>query len=111
MPDPLLDYLQQQQPDRVVLLDGDARRCRICNCTQDHACLDPEHGACWWVEDDLCSHCGVPAIVAGEYDRLQAIITDNWATADGAAELRRWGRKARTALRRASQVDPKAFEI
>lgn len=29
------------------------RRCRVCGCTDDHACL----GGCWWVEADLCSAC------------------------------------------------------
>lgn len=27
--------------------------CRACGCTQDHAC----DGGCYWVEEDLCSHC------------------------------------------------------
>ena len=30
------------------------RRCRICGCTGDNACLP--YG-CYWVEDDLCSEC------------------------------------------------------
>ncbi len=29
------------------------RRCRVCGCTDDNACL----GGCYWVEDDLCSEC------------------------------------------------------
>ena len=29
------------------------RRCRVCGCTQNHAC----EGGCWWVEYDLCSAC------------------------------------------------------
>ncbi|QAT44140.1 hypothetical protein EQM06_09660 [Aminipila luticellarii] len=29
------------------------RKCRVCGCTQDHACP----GGCYWVEDDLCSKC------------------------------------------------------
>jgi NTP pyrophosphatase (non-canonical NTP hydrolase) len=31
------------------------RKCRICGCTQNHACP----GGCYWVEDDLCSQCAV----------------------------------------------------
>lgn len=31
--------------------------CRICGCTQERACVDDEHGPCWWVQEDLCSHC------------------------------------------------------
>lgn len=27
--------------------------CRVCGCTDDHAC----EGGCWWVEPDLCSAC------------------------------------------------------
>lgn len=29
------------------------RTCRICGCTDDHACP----GGCYWVEEDLCSEC------------------------------------------------------
>ena len=29
------------------------QRCRVCGCTWDNACP----GGCYWVEDDLCSHC------------------------------------------------------
>ena len=37
--------------------------CRQCGCVQDEACWSDEYGACWWVEDSLCSHCemGLPA--------------------------------------------------
>jgi len=31
--------------------------CRVCGCTENRACFHPDHGACWWVEYDLCSHC------------------------------------------------------
>ncbi|MDF2854335.1 MAG: hypothetical protein K0Q87_186 [Neobacillus sp.] len=32
--------------------------CKICGCTDDHACIK-EHGPCWWVDEDhtLCSGC------------------------------------------------------
>ncbi|MBP3037963.1 hypothetical protein J9303_00380 [Bacillaceae bacterium Marseille-Q3522] len=32
--------------------------CRICGCTDDHACMT-RFGPCWWVDDDhtLCSAC------------------------------------------------------
>jgi hypothetical protein len=30
-----------------------ARTCRVCGCTDDHAC----EGGCYWVEADLCSKC------------------------------------------------------
>lgn len=29
------------------------RSCRICGCTDDHACA----GGCFWVSEDLCSAC------------------------------------------------------
>jgi hypothetical protein len=29
------------------------RKCRVCGCTEDHACP----GGCYWVEEDLCSEC------------------------------------------------------
>lgn len=33
--------------------------CKICGCTDTNACVHPDFGACWWVDDDheLCSHC------------------------------------------------------
>ena len=35
--------------------------CKICLCTQMHACPDPETGTCYWVKEDLCSACASPA--------------------------------------------------
>jgi hypothetical protein len=32
---------------------GGEPRCRVCGCTDDHAC----EGGCYWVEEDLCSAC------------------------------------------------------
>lgn len=37
----------------LVEIKQDLRRCRICGCTDDNACM----GGCYWVEDDLCSSC------------------------------------------------------
>ena len=31
--------------------------CRVCGCHQLDACFHPEYGNCFWVEEDLCSHC------------------------------------------------------
>lgn len=36
----------------------DKRRCRVCGCTQFHACP----GGCYWVEYDLCSQCRYAAM-------------------------------------------------
>lgn len=33
------------------------RFCRECGCTEFDACTHPEHGNCWWVGPNLCSHC------------------------------------------------------
>lgn len=41
-------YAQHPEPERA---------CRICGCTELDACIHPDHGSCWWVEADLCSHC------------------------------------------------------
>ena len=30
--------------------------CRVCGCWEYAACSD-DCGECWWVDDDLCSHC------------------------------------------------------
>lgn len=34
-------------------IDGTLRRCRVCGCTDEHACP----GGCSWIENDLCSAC------------------------------------------------------
>jgi hypothetical protein len=39
--------------EATEMIDGPIRTCRICGCTDDHAC--PE--GCSWVEEDLCSAC------------------------------------------------------
>lgn len=39
----------------------DERACRVCGCTELNACVSERHGPCWWVEDDLCSHCDMKA--------------------------------------------------
>ena len=38
--------------------------CRVCGCTEGHACTNPTHGNCWWVDasETLCSHCALPEI-------------------------------------------------
>lgn len=37
----------------ALRLAAAVRACRVCGCTDDHACP----GGCWWVEGDLCSTC------------------------------------------------------
>ena len=41
---------------RTIDPDPD-RRCRICGCHDYDACIHPEHGNCYWIEEDMCSHC------------------------------------------------------
>lgn len=96
------------ETDLVIHADHAARRCRVCGCTDDHACVDPEFGACWWVEADLCSHCGEPAIVAAVYDRLHP--ANGPLTIMSEAMLLVWAARARAALGRATKVDPDEFE-
>jgi hypothetical protein len=41
-------------------------KCRICGCTDDHACYDPDLGVtCGWAEPDLCTFCSA-AMVSDE---------------------------------------------
>lgn len=35
------------------VFDKDPRFCKVCGCSQDHACA----GGCYWVTSDLCSNC------------------------------------------------------
>ena len=44
----------------MVLLDRDlGSKCRSCGCSELNTCRGGPVGACWWVEDDLCSFCVV----------------------------------------------------
>ncbi len=95
-----------------TLLGAAEQRCRVCGCSQDHACIDDEHGPCWWVEPDLCSHCGEPAIVAGDYDRMAEIVGGDRPFTKPELDLfLLWMRRARASLGRASTTSPDAFEI
>jgi len=33
------------------------RKCRVCGCTDDNACINEYGEPCHWVETDLCSNC------------------------------------------------------
>jgi len=55
---------EQCQPEPVhrwelpQLQRAQVRRCRVCGCSEDNACIDPDTGEpCYWVEPDLCSAC------------------------------------------------------
>jgi hypothetical protein len=43
------------------------RRCRVCGCTDDKACVDLQ-GACYWAAEDLCSLCARRMAARGAYD-------------------------------------------
>lgn len=109
MPDPILD-----DERAAPLLSTGHRKCRVCGCTQFRACVDPEHGPCWWVEGDLCSHCGEPAIVAAEFDRMADAMIAAGDRPVSQAELDQffgWMRKARVALQHAATSAPDTFEL
>lgn len=38
--------------------------CKVCGCTDNDPCHNPDYGNCWWVDDthELCSHCADPEI-------------------------------------------------
>lgn len=58
---PLLDRAMAERQVAEEMGLADERECRVCGCTEENACLEPEVGACVWVEDDLCSACADPA--------------------------------------------------
>lgn len=45
--------------ERISKVHGvnNKRTCRICGCNEFDACYHEDHGNCWWVAPDLCSHC------------------------------------------------------
>lgn len=60
--------------------DG-ARICRDCGCWELNACWNEDRGACWWAEDDICSHCMNAAereaeIIPELGDKVEAVVPD-----------------------------------
>ena len=47
-----------------LLRTGEAAACRVCGCSWNDACHSEKDGSCWWVADDLCSHCPTPKVAA-----------------------------------------------
>jgi hypothetical protein len=47
---------RDRQRRKIPLIDGPCGPCRVCGCTDDHACMTSE-GPCHWVGSDLCSAC------------------------------------------------------
>ena len=48
-------FFFKQWGEWIVPFDGE-RACRVCGCTDQWACLGI-FDACYWIEEDLCSHC------------------------------------------------------
>ena len=58
---PLMDSASATGPP-----DDSWPTCRTCGCWEYNACYTPAHGPCYWVENNLCSHCpadGKPLIL------------------------------------------------
>ena len=51
----MMDVREEMMPRDPA--PSDVQSCRVCGCWFWDACWDDEKGACWWVEEDLCSHC------------------------------------------------------
>jgi len=47
------------------LQQANVRRCRVCGCTEDNACMTPD-GPCCWAEEDLCSSCAAEMELIGD---------------------------------------------
>lgn len=39
-------------------------KCRVCGCTFNNPCYHPDHGFCWWADEEetICSHCAFEEI-------------------------------------------------
>ena len=50
--------------------------CRVCGCTDNDPCLNPEYGNCWWVDDthELCSHCADETIANDPAHSIVSIV-------------------------------------
>ena len=61
-------------PDPIRLLSEltitEVKTCRVCGCTDSHACIASE-GPCHWVEEDLCSACVGKVLQRGPVPRGQ----------------------------------------
>jgi len=55
-------------PSSVLPVDAEAaaepRRCHICGCDDDHACMDSDGRPCHWVAGNLCSACAAKQALA-----------------------------------------------
>lgn len=47
-----------------LIPENSYRVCQKCGCTDNRPCTHPDHGTCWWIDDnhDHCSHCYIDEI-------------------------------------------------
>lgn len=50
-------YWHRNHDDTLSITAGAPRRCRVCGCTDDKACVAKGRSRCHWIADDLCSAC------------------------------------------------------
>lgn len=51
------DCLARAQHHLECTEEAGVRRCVTCGCTDQRGCWDEALGSCWWVAENLCSHC------------------------------------------------------
>ena len=62
---------------RLIFAKRERGVCRICGCTWDNPCYNPDFGCCWWwdAEETICSHCADKAIFRDP--RTDHCVNDN----------------------------------
>jgi hypothetical protein len=58
----------------VIDINGTVKTCRVCGCSDFDACIHEEHGNCYWIEKDLCSHC---KLFPGEATRYSILFPNH----------------------------------
>lgn len=54
---PRVRIVMRSKSDTEEAAQEEEQRCRVCGCTNETPCVDDAGQPCWWVGDDLCSHC------------------------------------------------------
>lgn len=65
----------------------ETRLCRVCGCGEYDACMTEDHGACWWVERDLCSACAFEAVIPAAPRAAPFVAPARWAPLPGSMSL------------------------
>ena len=75
----------------------DLVECRVCGCTDVHACIGDDGLPCHWVEEDLCSNCAGETMddgdVANVLQELQRSLSSAYAARLGNTFGVRWAMK------------------